>query len=67
MLVHDRVPPGAGVLAKLKDQVSYRYEQIDGGGRVRIRTKNAEALQAVHEFLRFQIEDHRTGDPPVVK
>jgi hypothetical protein len=63
MLVHDRTPPGVPVLEKLKDQVTYRYEPVDRGGRIRIRTKNAEALKAVHEFLRFQIEDHKTGDP----
>jgi hypothetical protein len=34
---------------------------------VSIKTANAEALAAVHEFLRFQIEDHQTGDPLEVK
>jgi hypothetical protein len=29
---------------------------------VRISTRDAEALAAVDAFLRFQIEDHRTGD-----
>jgi hypothetical protein len=29
---------------------------------VLITTKNAEALKALHEFLRFQISDHGTGD-----
>jgi hypothetical protein len=62
MLIHDRLPPGVPVLQRLKAEVSYRYEDIDGGGRVRISTKNQEALSAVHDFLRFQIEDHRTGD-----
>jgi hypothetical protein len=42
--------------------VSYSYEDIDGGGKVRITTKNEEALSAVHGFLASQIEDHRTGD-----
>jgi hypothetical protein len=32
------------------------------GGRIRITTNNKEALAAVHEFLRFQIADHQTGD-----
>ena len=32
------------------------------GDQVRIATSNPEALRAVHEFLRFQIRDHRTGD-----
>ena len=63
MLVHDRVPPGTETLAKLKAEVEYKYTEIDRGGMVRITTKNAEALKAVHEFLRFQIDDHHTGDP----
>jgi hypothetical protein len=62
MLIHDRVPPGVPVLQRLKAEVRYRYEEIDGGGRVRIVTRSREALQALHEFLRFQIADHRTGD-----
>jgi hypothetical protein len=32
------------------------------GGEVRISTKNAAALEAVHKFLRFQVVEHRTGD-----
>jgi hypothetical protein len=62
MLIHDRVPPGVPVLQRLKSEVSYRFKEIEGGGRVRIATKNEEALAAVYDFLRFQIADHRTGD-----
>jgi hypothetical protein len=29
---------------------------------VRIKTANADALKAINDFLRFQIEDHHTGD-----
>jgi hypothetical protein len=60
MLIHDQVPPGVPTLRRLK--VSYRFEEIPDGGRVRIATKNQEALSAVHQFLQFQISDHRTGD-----
>jgi hypothetical protein len=63
MLIHDRVPPGVPVLERLKSEVKYRYEDIDRGGRIRITTASAEALAALHEFLRFQISDHQTGDP----
>jgi len=62
MLIHSQVPPGVPVLQKLKSKVSYQFETIDRGGRVRISTKNSKALQAVYEFLRFQISDHQTGD-----
>ena len=62
-LVHERVPPGTEVMRRLKSEISYTYEETEAGARVRLSTKNAEALAAVHAFLRFQIEDHRTGDP----
>jgi len=33
---------------------------------VRITTRDGEALAAVHEFLRYQIREHHTGDPLTV-
>lgn len=62
MLTHGKTPPGVPVLQKLKSEINYAFEQMDNGGRVRITTKNPEALAAVYEFLRFQISDHQTGD-----
>jgi hypothetical protein len=67
MLVHDRVPPGVNVMQRLKSEIRYEYEETTGGARVRIETKNADALAAIHDFLRFQITDHQTGDPLEVK
>ena len=66
MLIHDQVPPGVPTLQRLKAAVSYRFEKTDKGGRVRIVTMNPEALNALYEFLRFQISDHQTGDPTSV-
>lgn len=63
MLVHDKVPPGSEKMAALKSEIKYTYEKLPTGGRVRIVSKNADALAAIHEFLRFQITDHQTGDP----
>jgi hypothetical protein len=65
--VHDQTPPGVLVMIKLKDQIHYKYEEMAQGGRVVISTANAEALGAVHNFLRFQITEHKTGDPLEVK
>ena len=62
MLVHDRVPPGVARMQRLRSEITYEYEETDSGARVRIKTKSAEALTAVHDFLRFQIRDHQTGD-----
>jgi hypothetical protein len=67
MLVHDtRTVPGTEVMSKLKDRISYKYVETPAGGRVDIVTKDRSALAAVHEFLSFQIKDHRTGDPVTV-
>jgi hypothetical protein len=65
--VHDRTPPGVPVMIKLKDQIHYRYEEIAHGGRVTIASKNADGVEAVHNFLRFQITEHKTGDNLEVK
>jgi hypothetical protein len=62
MFIHGQVPPGASTMARLREFIRYRYEPTDRGGRVTIDTSNREARKAVHEFLRFQIRDHRTQD-----
>ncbi len=61
--IHGRVPPGADAMKKRKSAISYRFEPTAAGGLVRITTRDAAALDAVHRFLRFQVRDHRTGDP----
>lgn len=60
--IHDRVLPGVPEMTRLKETISYRFEEIERGARVRIKTENPEALAATHSFLKAQIEDHRTGD-----
>ena len=62
MFVHDQVPPGVPVMKEKLGEISYSFEGLPVGGRVRIKTSDSEALQAIHDFLRFQIEDHHTGD-----
>jgi hypothetical protein len=54
-------------MTRLKDRITYQYEDTPLGGRVRIVTRDAAALAAVHAFLHFQIVDHRTGDSGVVQ
>ncbi|HEV7241655.1 MAG TPA: hypothetical protein VGQ36_20655 [Thermoanaerobaculia bacterium] len=60
--IHDREPDGVAVMKELGPRVTYVYEELERGARVRIKTTEARGIDAVHEFLRFQIEDHRTGD-----
>jgi hypothetical protein len=64
MFVHDtKTVPGTATLAARKTVVKYTYVETPRGGRVNIVTSDADALKALHDFLRFQIADHKTGDP----
>jgi hypothetical protein len=62
MLVHGTVVPGTAEMKQVKDAITWKFEESARGGRVTISTSNAEALKAVHAFLRYQITDHKTGD-----
>jgi hypothetical protein len=62
MFVHSQVPPGVTEMKDKRTEISYSFEELPNGGRVRIKTANKDALNAVHDFLTFQIHDHQTGD-----
>jgi hypothetical protein len=67
MFVHDTVPPGVAEMKRLRKDIQYSFEETPNGGRVVISSANKEALEAIHRFLRFQIEEHKTGDPMDVR
>jgi hypothetical protein len=67
MLVHGQQPPGVQEMKAAGAAITYTYEEMPAGGVVRIRTASPKALEAVHAFLRFQIRDHKTGDPLEVR
>jgi hypothetical protein len=60
--VHGQIPPGVSEMERLKQDINYRYEETGMGAQVRISTDNPKALAAIHDFLKFQIKEHRTGD-----
>ena len=65
--IHGQNPPGVPAMVRLKDEIKYEFKETERGGRVHVSTVNGDALAALHEFLRFQIRDHRTGDSPEVE
>ena len=68
MLVHDTANvPGTKQMAALKNQIRFTYVETPRGGRVDIVTSDPAALKAVHEFLLFQIKDHKTGDSTTIR
>lgn len=60
--VHGYPPAGVADMARLKDSLQYRYEEVPSGARVRVTATSPEALSAIHDFLRFQVVEHRTTD-----
>jgi hypothetical protein len=62
MFIHATAPPGMGTMQRLKQKITYTAEETPRGAQVRIMTKDPEAIRAIHQFLRFQIVEHRTGD-----
>ena len=68
MLVHDSTNvPGTKTIADRKAAIRYQYVEIATGGRVNIVTSDPAALAAVHQFLKFQIAEHKTGDPTTIR
>jgi hypothetical protein len=63
LFIHDKAPDGVATLKARRHSLTYRFEELPSGGKVVIRTSEPPALEALHQFLRFQIREHRTGDP----
>ncbi len=66
MMVHSTNVPGTKELAARKDQIAFKCLETPKGGRVDIVTHDKAALEALYEFLRFQIADHKTNDAMTV-
>ena len=60
---HAETPAGVPTLQQFATSLRYTYEDTPNGGRVRITTSDPTALAGVHAFLRYQIVEHKTGDP----
>lgn len=62
LATHAELPPGADVMAARRPTLSFAYEELPLGGRVRITSRDETTVHAVHDFLRYQIREHKTGD-----
>jgi hypothetical protein len=59
--VHAREVPGTAVMAARRAKIRYVVESLPRGAAVRLTTGDSLAIQAIHEFLAFQGQDHRVG------
>jgi hypothetical protein len=58
--VHDRTVPGTATMAARRSWISYIADTLPHGGSLRIHSTDSIAISAIHQFLRFQRQDHRS-------
>jgi hypothetical protein len=58
--VHDREVPGTAVMAERRAYISYSVDSLPRGGELRLQSSDSAAITAIHEFLAFQRQDHRS-------
>ena len=64
MMVHLRDVPGAEVMAERRALIAYEPRDLPRGAELRIRTSDAAALKAIHEFMAFQRGEHHASGTP---
>jgi len=65
MFIHDRVPPGVPQMKSGK--VKYEFATTSHGARLQLSSADEKTIAAIHDFLKFQIEDHQTADATTVQ
>lgn len=59
--VHAGAVPGTSVMAARRSLITYAFTALPRGGEVRMTTRDAEALRAIHQFLAYQREEHHAA------
>jgi hypothetical protein len=59
--VHAQTVPGTAEMAAKRAVITYTVESLPRGAAVRVRSPDAGAVAAIHEFLAFQREDHHAA------
>ena len=67
MFIHAKNPPGVSTMKRLRNEINYNEASTPNGAQVRITATDPSAIKAIHDFLRFQIKDHRTGDSTAIQ
>jgi hypothetical protein len=67
LATHGELPPGARTMQERRSALTFTYEALAAGARVWITGSDAKSIDAVHEFLRYQIREHATGDPLTIE
>ncbi len=58
----DPISEAFPAMQQLNAYIAYDFNPTSTGALVRIRSSRTEAIKAIHDFLRYQIKEHATGD-----
>lgn len=56
--IHGHEMPGLHALQRGYREIEVAYSPIDGGGRIRYRTRSRALVDALHEWFEAQLMDH---------
>ena len=59
--VHMSDVPGTRVMRDKRAVITYEARDLPRGAELRIRTKDPEALRAIHDFMAYQRSEHHAG------
>jgi hypothetical protein len=60
-VIHEKEADGAAVMIRKAAVITYSVGERANGASLRIRTADRQAIDAIHNFIAFQIREHRTG------
>jgi hypothetical protein len=64
--VHSKPPECAGVMRKLRNDITFYVAKTDAGAVLRMFSINEQARNAIQDYLKFEIAEHKTGDSPTI-
>jgi hypothetical protein len=59
--VHARGVPGTEVMSARRTAIAYTVDTLPRGAALRLRSADPTAIDAIHQFLAFQRQDHHAG------
>lgn len=64
--VHAKPPESASTMRKLRNEITFYMAKTDNGAVLRMFSINEQAKNAIQDYLRFEITEHKTGDSPTI-
>ena len=64
--VHAKAPESANLMRKLRNDITFYTAKTDTGAVLRMFSINEQARDAIQDYLKFEITEHKTGDSPTI-